>query len=193
MSHSMECLLDRILDAWRQRRNQRDVERVEADKAIHDMHAELDRRQIKFCTEVRFLIDEAVERTNRHLATRPDGCRLCEVSGYCTGPLYVGGPACNPIAYELRLEGKEVGQTLIVELAPDGMVEASLGPFRPSVPEAHTARIDFGWHPIPLYMFDGRNASDLLIRYITTLTMRWQLDRENAGAMTRASRHTMSA
>jgi hypothetical protein len=191
MSQSLEYLLDLILDTRRRRRIQQNAERAQTESAVHDTHIELERRQTRFCTEVRSLIKEAVERANCHLATRPDGCRLCEVSGYYTGPLYVGGSACNPIAYELRVGGTEVGETLIIELAHDGMVEAFLGPFRPSVSEAHTTRIDFGWHSIPLYMFDGKNASDLLIRYLTALTMRWQFGRENAGEMIRHSKRKM--
>ena len=75
---------------------------------------------------------------------------LSEVSGYFTGPLFVGGSARNPIAYELRKNGREAGETLIVELTSEGMIAAFLGPFRPTVSEGHTTRLNLGWRPVSL-------------------------------------------
>ncbi|HEX3405495.1 MAG TPA: hypothetical protein VHT74_34735 [Acetobacteraceae bacterium] len=100
---------------------------------------------------------------------------MCEVSGYFTGPLYVGGSACNPIAYELRVNGRELGETLLLELTHDGMVEAFLGPLRPTVPGGHTTRIDFGWRPVPLHGFDAAIASDLVLRYVAAVAAQWPL------------------
>ena len=134
----MEDRLDLVLDSHPQRLRQHKAERVQRETTIRDAHAELAHKQEKFGTEVRSLLEQAVGRANRHLATRPEKCRLGEVSGYLTGPLFVGGSACNPIAYELMRDGQEVGETLIVELTNEGMIEAFLGPFRPTVSEGHT-------------------------------------------------------
>jgi hypothetical protein len=121
-----------------------------------------------------------VERANRHLAKRPEGYQLCEVSGYFTGPLHVGGSACNPIAFELRANGREEGETLIVELTHDGMLEAFLGPLRPVESQTHITRINFGWRPVPLHRFDAEIASELVLRYLTAVTARWPLARETS-------------
>jgi hypothetical protein len=149
------------------------------EMAIHDSHERIEHRQVRFSTSVRSLIAKAVERANRHLAKRPEKCQLCEISGYYTGPLFVDGPDCNPIAYELRTDGQEVGETLIVELTHDGMIEASLGPFRPSVPGSDTTRIDLGWSPVPLDMFDATIASDLVVRYVSAIATRWPFGRKS--------------
>ena len=122
-----------------------------------------------------------MERANLHLEKRPEKCQLCEISGYFTGPLYAGGSTCNPIAYELRIDGQEVGETLIVELTHDGMIDVSLGPFRPHAPEAHSTRDDFGCRPIPLRMFNATSAADIVVRYVTAVAARWSLDNCNAG------------
>jgi hypothetical protein len=74
--------------------------------------------QARFCSEARDLIDQVVSRANRHLAKRPERWQLVRISGYFTGPLYAGGYACNPIAYEILSDGHAIGETLIVELTP---------------------------------------------------------------------------
>ena len=74
---------------------------------------------------------------------------LSEVSGYFTGPLFVGGSARNPIAYELRKNGREAGETLIVELTSEGMIAAFLRP-SPTVSEGHTTGLNLGWRPVSL-------------------------------------------
>ena len=173
MSDSLEHQLDLALDQRRQRRLQQQAVQARTETAIHDAHERIEHRQVRFSTAVRSLIAKAVERANRHLAKRPEKCQLCEISGYYTGPLYVDGPDCNPIAYELRIDGQEVGETLIVELTHDGMIEALLGPFRPSVPGSDTTRIDLGWPPVPLDMFDATIASDLVVRYVSAIATRW--------------------
>jgi hypothetical protein len=175
MSETLEDLVDLTLDMRRQRRRQYEVELAQKEKAIQDKRIELERRQMRFLTEVRSMIRNSVARANRHLAKRPEGCVFHEVVGYLTGPLYLGGSACNPIAYELRANGQPMGETLVVELTQKGMIEASLGPFRPSLHEAHASRIDFGWHPIPLYQFDAQDASELLVRYLATIITRWPM------------------
>jgi len=175
MSPSFERQLDLTLDVRQQHRLQRQAERAQAERAIQDSHEALEHRQASFCTHVRTLIHAAVERANRHLGKRAEKCQLCEVSGYFTGPLYVGGSACNPIAYELRVNGRELGETLLLELTHDGMVEAFLGPLRPTVPGGHTMRIDFGWRPVPLHGFDAAIASDLVLRYVAAVAAQWPL------------------
>ncbi len=179
MSDTLEHQIDLALQEREHRHQRHESELVRAEKAIRDNHLEAERRQMRFATEVRSLIRQAVEKANAHLKLRPEKCEFCEVSGYLTGPLYVGGPGCNPIAYELRVNGEGLGETLIVELAHDGMVEAYLGPFRPSICEAHTSRIDFGWPAVPLYQFDARHASDLIVRYLTAITMRWSFRKKD--------------
>ena len=183
MAEPLERRLDLTLDTREELRSHHQAELAQRERAIRDSHAELDGRQMRFCTEVRCLMQDIIEQANRHLATRAEKCQFYEVPGYFTGPLYVGGSPCNPLAYELRLDGQEVGETLILELTHDGMIEAFLGPFRPCRREADTTRIDFGWHRIPLYAFDAGSASELLISYMTTVTMRWQLNREDRDGM----------
>jgi hypothetical protein len=175
MSGSFENQIDHALDLRHQRRRQRQAEQAQSKKAIDDVHAELERKQSDFSERVRSLVEQAVADANRHLATRPEGCQLCRVSGYFTGPWYPGGSACTPIAYELRVDGQDIGETLIVELSFDGLVEASLGPFRPHVAEGHTTRLDLGWPPIPLENFDMEAARDLVVRYMAVITIRCPL------------------
>jgi hypothetical protein len=117
----------------------------------------------------------AAEQANEHLATRSEGCHVCEVSGYFTGPWFPGGSACNPIAYEFRVNGQVLGEALVLELTHDGMVEGNLAPVGPSGSQPQSCRL---WHPIPLYQFDATAASDMLVRYITAITIRWQFDQE---------------
>ena len=175
MSGTLEDRLNLVLDSHPQRLRQHKAERVQRETTIRDAHAELAHKQEKFGTEVRSLLEQSVGRANRHLATRPEKCRLGEVSGYLTGPLFVGGSACNPIAYELMRDGQEVGETLIVELTNEGMIEAFLGPFRPTVSEGHTTRLDLDWRPVSLDKFDAKVASELVVRYITAIASRWPL------------------
>ena len=173
MPGTLEYQLDLVLDSRPQRLRQHEAEQVQRETTIRDAHAELERKQEKFRTEVRSLLEQTVDRANRHLATRPEKWQLDEVSGYFTGPLFVGGSACNPIAYELQRNGREVGETLIVELTSEGMIAAFLGPFRPTVSEGHTTRLNLGWRPVSLDEFDAKIAADLVVRYITATTSRW--------------------
>jgi hypothetical protein len=178
MSDTLEDQLDLVLDSHPQRFRQHKAEQAERERTIRDAHAELEHEQEKFFTEVRSLLEQTVGRANRHLAMRTEKCQLREVSGYLTGPLFVGGSACNPIAYELRKDGRVVGETLIVELTYEGMIEAFLGPFRPTVSEGHTTREDLGWSPVALDEFDAKIASELVVRYITAIASRWPLGKE---------------
>ena len=173
MSGMLEGQLDLVLATQRQRRRQRKAEQAECETTIHEVRAGLERMQAKFCTEVRPLIEQVVARANRHLGTRSEKCRLAEISGCFTGPLDPGGTACNPLAYDLRVDGQKVGETLLVEMTHQGMIEAALDPFPPTVPEGHSTRVSFGWAPVPLNKFDANIASDLVVRYIAALTARW--------------------
>jgi len=170
MSHSFESQLDMALDTRKQRRCQMQAELAAAETAIQHGHETLVRMQARFCEDVRAIIGQAVARANRQFVKRSDEYRLCEVSGYFTGPLYAGGSACNPIAFELRANGAEVGETLIVELTRGGMVEAFLGPYRPGEPGADTTRLWFAWQAVPLDRFNAETACDLLLRYVTAVT-----------------------
>jgi hypothetical protein len=176
MSQSLEELLDATLDTQRQRRHQQEVEQLDARQAIDTAHAKIECDQIRFHTEVRSLIQQAVDRANRHLAKRPECCEFCETSGGYTGPpLYVGGSACNPIAYELRADGATVGDTLLVELTHDGMIEASLSEPSSAAQGDQTSRADFGWQPVRLGLFNADNAANLLLRYVAVVTGRCPL------------------
>ena len=177
MSESLEDCLDLMLDMRRERRLQHEAKGAHRRTAIDDAHAELEHEQTRFHTSVHSLIQETVERANRHLAKRSEHYEFREVSGYYTGPLHGGGTACNPIAYELRGDGRKMGETLLVELTHDGMIEASLVPHRP-VPDVPTARIDLGWHPVPLRMFSATTASDLVVWYLAAVTTRFSIGRE---------------
>jgi hypothetical protein len=176
MSGQFEQRLDLALETRQQRLRQKQAERTAAEMATREAHAGLEWMQRQFCREIRSFIEQAVERANRHLAKRPEKCRLCEVSGYFTGPLFAGGSACNPFAFELRADGGSVGETLIVELTRRGMIEAFLGPLRPGEPQAHTMRLDFGWEPISLQDFGAENAHDLILRYVNAVTVHLPLD-----------------
>jgi hypothetical protein len=113
----------------------------------------------------------AAEQANEHLATRSEGCRVCEVSGYFTGPWFPGGSACSPIAYEVRVKGQVLGEALVLELTHDGMVEGHLAPVGPSGSQPQSCRL---CHRTPLYQFDAKAALDILVRYMTAITTRWQ-------------------
>ncbi len=189
MPGQFEQHLDLAIETRQQRLRQKEAQHAAAEKAIRDAHAVLERIQLQFCGEIRSLIENAVERANRHLARRSEDWRLCEVSGYFTGPLFVGGSACNPIAFELRVNGSSVGDTLIVELTHEGMIEAFLGPLRPGEPEAHAMRVDFGWEPIPVQNFGADNAHDLVLRYVNAVTIHLPLDRAGSRAAPKHRSH----
>ncbi len=176
MSDEFERSLDLALETRHQRLHQRRAAQAAAERTVEEAHAALERMQMRFCGEIRSLIERAVERANRHLAKRPEKCRLCEVSGYFTGPLFVGGSACNPIAFELRSNGDSFGETLMVELTSNGMVEAFLGPSRPGEPQANEMRLDFGWKPVPLETFGADLAQELVLRYVQAVTVHLPLD-----------------
>jgi hypothetical protein len=180
MSDSLEHCLDATLNMRERNRRHHEAEIDLKEAAIRGSHAELERRRMRFGTEVQSLIQIAVERANRHLATRPERCEFCEVSEHRINPWYPGGPISNPIAYNLRVDGQEVGEALIIRLTQDGMIEALLSP---SGQQAHIATIGFGWHPIPLFSFDSQKAADLLVQYLTAITKRWPLSPEKADEM----------
>jgi hypothetical protein len=170
MSQSLEELLDATLDSQRQRRHQHEVEQLDARQAIDTAHAKIECDQTHFYTDVRSLIQQAVDRANRHLAKRPERCEFCEISGGYTGPLFACGSACNPISYELCADGVTVGDTLLVELTHDGMIEASLSQPSSSAQGDQTSRTDFGWQPVRLGLFNADTAANLLLRYVAVVT-----------------------
>jgi hypothetical protein len=177
MSGEFEQRLDLALETRQRRLRQKQTEQTTADLATREAHAVLERMRLQFCGQIRSLIEQAVERANRHLTKRPEHCRLCEVSGYFTGPLFAGGAACNPLAFELRADSGSVGETLMVELTHSGMIEAFLGPLRPGEPQAHAIRLDFGWQSVSLQDFAAENAYDLVLRYVNAVTVHLPLDR----------------
>jgi hypothetical protein len=175
MSRSLENLLDATLDTRRQRRLQHQAEQIDAQQAINTAHAKIEREQTGFRTVVRSLIQQAAERANRHLVKRPEHCEFCEISGHYTGPLYLGRSICNPIVFELRADGVTVGETLLVELTRDGMIEAWLTQSPTSALAPHVPRIEFGWRPVRLEMFNAGTAANLVVRYVAAITKRWPL------------------
>jgi hypothetical protein len=175
MSRSPQDQPDRILEMQPQLHRQHPADHVETESAARDF-AELDKR--RFRTQISTLLQEAAERANHDLITGAEEYQLCDVSGYFTGPLYIGGAACNPIAYELRANGQAVGETLFVELTHGGLIEASLGPFRPAIHDAHRGRVHFGWSPMPLFQFDKEAAAELMSRYRAAVRTRWPFRRD---------------
>lgn len=180
MSGQFEQSLDLALETRQRRLHQQQAERVATEKSVTETHAILERMQVRFDGEVHSLLKKAVERANRHFARRPENCQLCEVSGYFTGPLFAGGSACNPIAFEMRWNGDSIGDTLIVELTGSGQVEAFLGPLRPGEPQANAVRLDFGWEPVSLKDFTTNIAQELVLRYVNAVTVHLPL--ESAGS-----------
>ncbi len=182
MSDSLEYSLDLTLNMRERHRRQHEAEVRLREAAIRSGCSELEQRQARFCNEVRSLIQTAVERANQHLATRPERCEFCEVLEYSIGPWYPGASVCTPIVYKLRVEGQEVGEVLVVELTHNGMIEALLGPLCPTEQSTHSVRSEFRWHPIPLFSFDSKTASDLLVQYLAAIAERWPFSQENAKA-----------
>jgi hypothetical protein len=179
MSESLQHLLDVTLNQRELLRRQHEAELAARERATtRDTHRERERRHAEFQTKIRSLIQGAVDDANRHLATRPEGCRFCEMSVHFTRTWYPGHTICNPIAYELRVDGEKVGETLIIELTQAGMIEASLEPPGPSVIGAHTSRVELGFHPIPLFSFDAKNAKKLLVQFLRVIIKRWPIGQE---------------
>ena len=177
MSRSLESLLDATLDMRLQRRQQHHAEQLHARQAIDAAHAKTECEQMRFHTEVRSLLQQAVDRANRHLAKRPEHCEFREVSEYYTGPLFVGKLTCNPIVYELHADGAVMAESLLVELTPDGTVEASLSQPSPTLHESHVPRIEFGWRPVRVESFTAAAAVNLVVQYVAAITKRWPLGR----------------
>jgi len=166
MSRSLEQLLDIALNTRQQRRRQRVKDQADRQSMIVEARAELEHQQRKFRRKICSLMDEVVERANRHLATRSDHCEFRDISGCYTGPLHVGNFSCNPIAYKLETDDEDVGGVLLIELTNDGFVEASLGPLPSTHAQWPMVRTELGWHSVPLDSFDASAASDLLAHYV---------------------------
>jgi hypothetical protein len=181
MSESLQHLLDVTLNQRELLRRQHEADLAAHERAtIRDSHRERERRRAEFQTKIPSLIHGAVDDANRHLATRSEGCRFCEMSVHFAGPWYPGRMICNPIAYELRVDGEKVGETLIIELTQAGMIEASLGPPGPSVIGTPISGVELGFHPIPLFSFDAKNAKQLLVQYLRAIIKRWPICKEGA-------------
>ena len=164
---------DRTLTFHRERRL---GDEANAERTIDDQHLKSKHKAERFCTEVRSVIQDVAARANSYFAIGHAGLELRDVSGYYTGPLYPGGSGCNPLAYELRVNGLEAGGALIVELAPDGTIEAFLAALRPLVPGDRAEKINLEWGPIALDGFEADAASDILARYMTAVSSRCGLD-----------------
>lgn len=184
MSGPLEHLLDFTLNTREQRRHRHKADLGVREQTAQASYKELQRRRNRFSTETRSFIRKAAAQANRHLATRPERCEFCELPEFSTGPWYPGKPNCAPIAYELRVNGRDVGETLVVQLTSEGMIAARLWPLSLTDNQDHVARIDLGWSAIPLHSFDAKKAEDLLVLYLTVLTQRWQIDGENADRVT---------
>jgi hypothetical protein len=154
-----------------------------AERTIDDQHLKRKYEAERFCTEVRSVIQKVAARANSYFARGHAGLELRDVSGYYTGPLYPGGSGCNPLAYELRVNGLEAGGALILKLAPDGTIEAFLDALRPLVPGDRTEKINLEWGPVALGGFDADAASDILARYMTAVSSRCGLDLAQVSAL----------
>ena len=71
MSGTFEEQLDLAMELRHQRRRQHEAEQAQSGQAIREAHAELERKQARFCKEVRSLIEKAVAKANRHLDILP--------------------------------------------------------------------------------------------------------------------------
>lgn len=182
MSGSFERLLDFTLDTRDRRRLRRKAVPGSKERAIQVSYEKFQRRRGRFSTEVRSLIHNAAQHANRHLATRAENCRFCESSGFSISPWYPGKSDCAPIAYDLHVNGHEVGETLVIELSRGGMVEALLWPFCLTGHQNQVTKIDLGWSPVPLCSFDTQKAEELLVLYLTAITQRWAMG-QDAGPM----------
>ena len=171
---------DRTLTFHRERRP---GDEANAERTIDDQHLKSKHKAERFCTEVRSVIQEVVARANRYFAIGHAGLELRDVSGYYTGPLYPGGSGCNPLAYQLRANGLEAGGALIVELAPDGTIEAFVAALRTLVPGDRAEKINLEWGPVALDGFDADAASDILARYMTAVSSRCGLDLAQVSAL----------
>ena len=89
-----------------------------AERPIDDQHLKRKYKAERFHTEVRSVIQKVAAGANSYFAKGHAGLELRDVSGYYTGPLYPGGSGCNPLAYELRVNGLEAGMALIVGTGP---------------------------------------------------------------------------
>jgi hypothetical protein len=168
---------DLTYDRQRLRRARHEAKESHIRSPIDDAHAELERDQMKFCTKVHALIKEAVEQANQDFVKTSQRYELREVSGCYTGPLHAGEFACNPIAYELRGNGKTPSETLVVELTRDGLIQAFLVP-HPHVLEIPRASNALGWHPVPLPMFGAADASNLVVWYLGAIKTRLPIGRK---------------
>ena len=150
-----------------------------AERTIDDQHLKRKHKAERFCTEVRSVIQKVAARANSYFAIGHAGLELRDVSGYYTGPLHPGGSGCNPLAYELRVNGLEAGGALILKLAPDGTIEAFLDALHPLVPGDRA--LERG--PVALDRFDADAASDILARYMTAVSSRCGLDLAQVSAL----------
>jgi hypothetical protein len=180
MSGPLQERLDRTLTFHRERRL---GDEGTAEKTINDQYLKRKRKAERFCTEVRSVIQEVAASANSYFSKSHAGLELRDVSGYYTGPLYPGGSGCNPVAYELRVDGLEAGGTLIVELAPNGTIEAFLAALRPPGPCDRAEKIDLEWCPVALDGFDADAASDILARFMTAVSSRCGLDLAQVSAL----------
>jgi hypothetical protein len=137
--------------------------------------ARTDRKQAVFCLKIRALIQKAVAEAERQLSGKPEHYEFHEVSGNYIGHPYVHHSACNPVAYDLCDDGMQLGETLLVRLTQDGMIEALLVPRRPG-PAVPRTRVDIGWQPVPIRAFSAAIAADLVAWYVAAITNRISLD-----------------
>jgi hypothetical protein len=175
MSEPLQERHDRDPTLTFHRERRLDVE-ANAERAIDDQHLKSKHKAERFCTEVRSVIQEVAARANRYFTIGHAGLEFRDISGYYTGPLYPGGSGCNPLAYGLRVNGLEAGGALIVELAPDGTIDAFLAALRTLVPGDRAEKINLEWGPVALDGFDADAASDILARYMTAFSSRCGLD-----------------
>ena len=139
---------------------QSEAESAERRRRIRPEYARREHQQ-RFCTIVHNLMDIAVADFNQSTADRSERYELHDVSAYFSGAFFLG--TCNPIAYELRVNGEGFGDVLAIELTQGERVEAVLCTCGPQVRETQRS---IGWRSVPLEEFDTETAHDLIMKYI---------------------------
>jgi len=125
----------------------------------------IDQRRMPF----RKIVQKAVDQANRRLAERMPRYALHEVAGYLAHPSF------TRLQYELHLNGRRIGETLVIGLTRTNRVTAFLLPNQREIAEGSTNGLDLDWRAVPLARFDYETATGLMIRFVMTIKSRFPL------------------
>ena len=125
----------------------------------------IDQRRMPF----RKIVQKAVDQANRRLAERMPRYALQEVAGYLAHPSF------TRLQYELHLNGRRIGETLVIGLTRTNRVTAFLLPNQREVAEGSANDLGLDWRAVPLAMFDYETATGLMIRFVMTIKSRFPL------------------